>query len=29
LAANAEDEAELFASNRETGIKQKPVINAY
>ena len=29
LAANAKDEAELFASNRETGIKQKPVILAY
>lgn len=29
LAANAKDEAELFASNRETGIKQKPVIRVY
>ena len=29
MAANTKYEAELFASNRETGIKQNPVIHAY
>ncbi|MFC4670674.1 hypothetical protein ACFO5X_19130 [Seohaeicola nanhaiensis] len=28
VAVNAKDEAELFAGNRETGLKQGPVVHA-